>query len=163
MTKRGSVQAWIREVALAHDQDECLIWPFGTDREGYGRVRIDGARKRAHRLVLQSAVGPPPESDAQTAHSCDLPSCVNPRHLRWASLAENMQDMVDRDRSAKGRRNPNAKLTEAKVLEMRKARADGDSYPAIASRYGVTKSTARSAVTGHTWAFVPEGSDQDGG
>ena len=51
----------------------------------------------AHRWVLELAVGPPPFDRAEAAHApliCNNPSCVSPKHLRWATHAENMADTV---------------------------------------------------------------------
>jgi hypothetical protein len=74
--------------ALAYEGDECLLWPFGKQRAGYGAV----TGKTASNLMCEMAYGPAPEGMPEAAHSCDNPPCINKRHLRWASHAGNMAD-----------------------------------------------------------------------
>lgn len=71
--------------AINSDTDECIIWPFGKDSDGYGW--LEG--KAAHR---EACPGEPIGERNQACHSCNNPSCINPRHLRWATKSENMQD-----------------------------------------------------------------------
>lgn len=91
--------------ASAYDTDECLLWPFGRDKDGYGTTTRLGYTRATH-VVLHMA-GQTRPKDAQTIHSCDNPPCVNVRHLSWGSVQTNALD-----REIKGRRpngfNPSA-------------------------------------------------------
>jgi hypothetical protein len=55
-----------------------------------------------------------------------------------------------------GAKNPNAKLSDEQVVEMRRLSREGHSYSALAARYGVTPATAFRAVVGQTWRHVSD-------
>lgn len=78
------------------DADGC--WRFtGELRHGYGYIRNEGARRRAHRIAYELAHGPIPEG-LVVKHSCDNRSCVNPEHLSVGTTAENNREIVERGR-----------------------------------------------------------------
>ncbi len=91
----GDAKRFIK-MAIKFQGDECLIWPFGKS-DGYGGYR-KGASSSAHNFVCRAVHGRPPKGKREAAHSCGYRSCVNPRHLRWASRTENDEDW----RRAKG-------------------------------------------------------------
>lgn len=54
----------------------------------------------------------------------------------------------------RGARNPNAKLTDDAVREMRTMRAAGATYADLGARFGVTTTNARKACVGTNWKHV---------
>jgi hypothetical protein len=56
--------------------------------------------------------------------------------------------------SLKGERNPRAKLTEAKVIAMRKYAAEGNTSFECALVFDVSQSTAYKAIVGRSWQHV---------
>lgn len=58
------------------------------------------------------------------------------------------------ERVARGERNPNAKLTEKDVREIRALRSAGVPHKELACRYGVSLKTVKKAATGRGWAHV---------
>ncbi len=70
---------------------------------------------RVHRFAWMLANGRIPDGKV-IMHRCDVPLCVNPRHLRLGTQIENMQDMVDKGRVAKGEAQGFSKLTEKQAL-----------------------------------------------
>lgn len=97
---------------VGRDGEECVDWPYSRTSRGYGQAWVNGTCLSAHRLMCEMAHGAPPFPNAMVAHSCDNPACVNPNHLRWATHAENMDDKMERERTARGEGHGCSKLTE---------------------------------------------------
>jgi hypothetical protein len=90
---------WMRQ--MGRDlPDDCWLWPWAKDREGYGFTREAGRQLRAHRWSYARFVGPIPLG-LTIDHLCRCPSCVNPKHLEPVTIAENTR----RGRSGEGNRN----------------------------------------------------------
>lgn len=90
-------------------------------------------------------------------HRCDTPLCINPKHLFLGTAKDNYDDMraKGRDRSLPGEQNPNAKLTEEIVRNIRKTKETEQlSYSKLASRFGIEKKHAHEIVTRKLWASV---------
>jgi hypothetical protein len=81
--------------ALASDTQECITWPFGAWDNGYGYTDYYGKRTGAHRLVCKLAHGEPPDPKMHAAHLCPgNRKCINPKHVRWATPAQNSLDVL---------------------------------------------------------------------
>lgn len=79
------------ENSLLLETDDCIIWPYGKDGDGYGFMN----GKAVHREICFRVHGEPVSDANQAAHYCGNCSCVNKRHLRWATRSENMLDKHD--------------------------------------------------------------------
>lgn len=119
----------------------CWNWQRGDNGIGYGKV-WDGERVvMAHRHYYELHKGPIPDG-MQLDHLCRNPACVNPDHLEPVTHAEN------------GQRGNRAKLTPAKVREIRRLATDGQHYRNLMTRFGVSKATVHAVLSGRSWGNV---------
>ena len=142
--------AQIIESIAKSDAGGCMLWPRGMDN-GYGRLNYRGAPVRAHRLICILVHGEPPTSKHHAAHSCGNPSCVNPKHLRWATPSENSFDRDHHGTMPHGETHWNRRLTEQQVLDIAQSR---EPVKQIMRRLGVGERTVYDIRQGRTWSRV---------
>lgn len=75
----------------------CWIWTGATDRRGYGKIGHNYKTRISTHVSLELH-GHPRPAGLCALHSCDNPRCVNPDHLRWGTLSDNMKDAFERGR-----------------------------------------------------------------
>jgi hypothetical protein len=80
--------------------DGCWLWTGNARTGGYGVVTLGGREFYAHRLAFEWAHGPL-EPGQHVCHRCDTPRCVNPAHLFAGSHADNMADMIAKNRTTR--------------------------------------------------------------
>lgn len=130
----------------------CLLWTASTNEDGYPHMNIGGKTRRVSRYLWEQENGPiPPRHEVM--HDCDKPRCIDLRHFKLGTHAENMADMAmkSRARAPRGESNGLAKLTEA---EVRAIRLDPRPCPAIAADYGIARTTAWQVKTGRGWGHI---------
>lgn len=105
-----------------------------------------------HEVLIRSGQPRPLAPANRALHSCDRPICCNPRHLRWGTQQENVDDAVARKALNQGSRNGRSRLTEDKVAEMRAAwGCGGVMQKELAAQYGVQQSMVSRIVNGRNW------------
>jgi hypothetical protein len=143
--------------------DSCWPWTGKLTPFGYGEMQVKGVCHRAHRLVYELTRGielprlTKFSSDSQIVmHSCDNPSCCNPKHLILGTPKLNTQDMIK-----KGRRNApaglghcHAKFDAPTVKEIRTKFSNGQIRASLAREYGVTFFTINAIVNGVSYRDV---------
>lgn len=71
---------------------DCWLWTAAKYSNGYGHFGIDAERGAiAHRYAWEQIVGPIP-SDLVLDHTCHERACVNPAHLRHATIKQNIEN-----------------------------------------------------------------------
>lgn len=65
----------------------CWNWT-GALTKGYGRIKVGGRTRIAHRVVYERLVGPIPEG-LHLDHLCVNPRCIRPEHLEPVTTREN--------------------------------------------------------------------------
>lgn len=137
------------EAAVLAETDDCILWPFGKDAQGYGLLTLDGLQRTANYHVCTRVYGP---SDGRVScHRCPNKACINKQHLRWGTRADNVADAVTDGATARGERNGHALLTKAAVLDIRSRRQTAKE---AAATYGVSVWTIFDARRGRNWSHV---------
>lgn len=153
---------------------ECWLWTGRLSSDGYGRLVIaDRMPKQqfAHRLAWELANGPIPPDLLVRHFVCANPPCVNPAHLLLGTKSDNAKDAVRDtgwmtgekhpsriypDRVSRGSNLPQARITEAQVVEMRQRWATGRWLrEQLAIEYGLSVDHVSAIVHGRSWTHVP--------
>lgn len=140
----------------------CWLWTGTLNNGGYGYFKSIADRKGlgrgdiAHRFSHELFKGKVPNG-MSVLHSCDVPNCVNPAHLRIGTSKENMADCIARGRfqpiaPRRGTSNNLAKLTDADVIDIRNSTL---SPKDLSNKYGIDRTNIHQIVTGKTWTHVP--------
>lgn len=153
-TPKGAIPAWLASFAT-HDSDECLTWPFGRRKDGIGQARLNGKTMTAHHAMCIVAHGEPPTPRHVAAHRCGKAheACVNQKHLRWATNAENQADRVAHDTDGRGHKNPMVKLS---ISDVRAIRRLGSQYHhhIIAKHFQIARQTVDAIVSRKCWSWL---------
>lgn len=127
----------------------CWLWTGNVNGWGYGRLGHQRVERQAHRLSFLTFKGDIPD-DLIVLHSCDVPCCVNPDHLRLGTHGDNVQDSVARNRhvAPRGEQQPLSKLTWEAAFEIR---SSTETISELARRFNVSRRAIRFVKDGITW------------
>lgn len=141
----------------------CWLWTAGT-RKGYGIFHFTSGSTFAHRVAWILTHGDIPSS-VDVCHNCpngDNKLCVNPAHMFIGTRSDNTKDLWAKGKGVlpprgrnKGERQGKAKLTDEKVIELRRRHANGESVESLIEFAGVNDSTTWKAIHRHTWKHLP--------
>lgn len=82
----------------------CWIWT-GADNKTYGVFTFRRQLMYAHRFMWSLHNKKKIQKGMEICHRCDVPKCVNPRHLFIASHKSNFLDAKIKGRMASGKRH----------------------------------------------------------
>lgn len=120
----------------------------------YPLLRVKGIRKNVSRHVYEEMFGPIPEGHV-IRHKCDNSICINPEHLETGTMKDNSEDMVTRNRSAKGSKCGKSVLTEKEVKIIKTMLTYSVPGKDIANVFNIGESTVVQIKKKETWRHVP--------
>lgn len=141
---------------LFHEQPEtgCLVWLYGKNHDEYGKVNssglVDGPSRTllTHRVVWILKRGPIPEG-LRILHTCDNRPCGNINHLFIGTQQDNIRDMIEKGRGARGDTHGTVKFTLAEAEEIRKFAMENSLPTAdLARNLGVSVGTVSTILNG---------------
>ncbi len=143
MTKEERLWSYIDK----RGPDEC--WPIsGSVQIGWAGEYI--TKRRAVWLTTNGRI--PKRLNLITR--CGNGSCGNPAHLSLGTMKESSAITLKLGRSTSGVRNLHAKLTDEKVIEVRRLAANGVSDEQLAAMHKVNKSTICEIRLRRTWKHI---------
>jgi DNA-binding transcriptional regulator YiaG len=119
----------------------------------YSAFMLNRKSRLVHRHIYEQCFGEIPDALC-VCHKCDNPKCINPEHLFLGTINDNVKDMVEKNRQAKGEKNSSAKLKEQDITKIRKLYKKGLSTRKLAKLFNVGKSTIFCVVSKKTWGWV---------
>lgn len=134
--------------------DECWEWQGAVHDTGYGRIMLKKKGFYAHRVSYELHHGLL-EEGLCACHTCDNRLCVNPNHLFAGTRDDNNADMRRKERHVFGEKSPQAKLTEADVIQIRSLAKSGLSQREIGERYGVHRVHVGDIIQREYWSHLP--------
>lgn len=113
---------------------------------------VDGRHSQflVHVVVCETFHGPRPEGK-EAAHENGVPADCRAANLSWKTPTENNADKVRHGTDTPGERNPQHKLTEVEVYQIRRSTG---SEAALAERFNVSRSNIGLIRRRQTWRHV---------
>ena len=152
-SRRGAPMEFIVQ-SVSFEGEECLIWPFNRDKKtGVAQISIKRSTTNPARVVCTVVHGPAPSPEHHAAHSCGNShlGCINPKHVRWATPAENEADKRAHGTAPIGAAHGSAKITDEIAIEI--IRSD-ESLSAVGARFGISHSTAGKIRRREIWKHL---------
>jgi len=132
---------------------ECWEWSASRNKYGYGRININKKVMKCHRLSFEIYYKRFISNGLCILHSCDNPKCVNPNHLSEGTHQDNMNDMINKGRHAKGEKITTSKLKENDIVEIRKLLKETNlTQKQIGKQFNIARSTISLIKSNKRWS-----------
>lgn len=125
------------------------------DKRLYYGLTIDGKSETIHRMVAKAFLSNP-DGLKEVNHKDSNKSNNRADNLEWCTREQNMKHASDSGRIKHGSKHSSAKLTEEKVLEIKKLFSENNKLnrKEIARVYGIDSSNITRLLNGKYWKHV---------
>jgi len=146
----------IANKTIIKTDNECWEYQGYLDRDGYGRIGYQYKHYAIHRLIYEFSNFCKINKNQLVCHSCDNPSCINPKHLFLGTTQDNNLDKMVKWRHAYGNRVNSSKLTDDIVVELLRNVYDGRFYTRmeISKYYSISYETIVDILRFRTWKHL---------
>lgn len=131
-------------------QTDCIEFAGAKNKDGYGKLGVNGKPKLAHRYEWESKKGTIPVGMC-VLHKCDNPPCINIDHLFLGTKKDNMVDMANKKRHQFGEKSVRSKLTLEQVTFIL---SSGIKSSVLAKQFGVSKRCINLIRSKKRWTFL---------
>lgn len=132
-------------------ENDC--WNLASQARRYPSVWCYGKSIEAHRFSYELHYGPILPG-LVVMHTCDNTHCVNPRHLKLGSHADNQFDKVRKQRQARGERQGHSKLNAGQIIEIRRQFDSGVLTRTIARQFSITQNYVYAVGLRRCWKHI---------
>jgi hypothetical protein len=140
------------ESKLQPQENGCINWTGGIDKNGYGIIQVNHKQLRAHRLSWFLAGNTIPDG-LILRHKCKQNRvCCNTEHLETGTYQDNANDTIRDGTSNKGVKNGRCKLTAEQILEIR-ARTN-ELHSDLAKEFKVSRVLINHIILRYIWTHI---------
>lgn len=139
------------------DQEtKCWNWTGCIHKFGYGVIRVNKKTCKVHRVSANLFLNFNPDSGLCVLHKCDNRKCFNPDHLFIGTYYDNNLDckLKGRKKDTHGMGNPNCKLSDEMISEIRKKLNQGYSQTELSKIYKVAQATIWKIKNKIRWSHI---------
>jgi len=140
------------------NEQQCRLWTgYINPQTGYGQLHVSRAERQQFGFTSRTVTAPvaaatlfhgPRPAGLYVLHSCDVAQCLEPRHLRWGTQAENSCEAWGRGQQKSGEQHHQARHTDDEVRRAIARVRAGESAMSVARDVGLDNSTLSKWVLG---------------